>query len=221
MSKHPAGVLFLGKADDAHVSRALDFCRANFAKVDAVLGKWGDPKPPCFATWKGEYIFSFLSRWVLPGSLLDRAEKAALNFHPATPDYPGIGCNNFALYENAPTYGATCHHMKPKVDTGDIVAVTRFPVFESDGVASILARTYDHQLVLFYDIVGGIVQGRELPRSTERWTRRPFTRTELDELGRITPDMSREEIARRLRATRFGAFKPQVTIQGFTFELKD
>jgi methionyl-tRNA formyltransferase len=71
---------------------------------------------------------------------LDRAKHAAFNFHPGSPDYPGIGCLNFELYEEAREYGVTCHHMVPKVDTGGIIAVKHFAIFDSDCVASLLAR---------------------------------------------------------------------------------
>jgi methionyl-tRNA formyltransferase len=220
MDKRKNPVLFLGKRDDEHVARALEFCRLNFADVTAYLGKWGDPLPEDGGRWEGDYIISYLSRWVVPEHLLNRAKVAAINFHPASPDYPGIGCNNFALYEEAKEYGVTCHRMASRVDTGAIIAVRRFPVFPTDDVASLLSRTYDYQLILFYEIVGLIIEGKELPASEERWTRKPFSRKEFNELSRITPDMMKDEIARRIRATTFGAWKPTVELQGHVFELK-
>jgi methionyl-tRNA formyltransferase len=213
-------VLFLGKNNDPQVERALSFGSRNFADMTVHLGDWGDPFPVDVTSWDGDYIISYLSRWVVPEELLRRARVAAINFHPASPDYPGIGCNNFALYEGATEYGVTCHHMAPRVDTGDIIAVRRFPVFPTDDVASLLGRTYDHQLVLFYEMAGLIIQGRDLPTSEERWTRKPFSRKEFNELGMITPEMHQEEIAKRIRATSFGRWKPMVEIQGFLFELK-
>src|SRR5512143_1330310 len=116
-------LLFLGKADDKDCARALAFCQKSFPSVSFCLGRWGDPLPPEIRAWKGDYIISYLSRWVVPAELLSRARKAAINFHPASPEYPGIGCNNFALYEDAKEYGATCHHMASTVDTGKIIAV--------------------------------------------------------------------------------------------------
>ncbi len=212
-------ILFVGKQDDDHTLRALKFCRANFSAVSAHLGRWGDPLPDEVRHWEGDYIVSYLSRWVLPADVLEKARTAAINFHPASPDYPGIGCNNFALYEDAAEYGVTCHHMAPRVDSGSIVAVRRFPVFAADDVEALLARTYDFQLVLFYEIAGAMASGEPLPRSDEQWTRKPFSRKDFNELGRIRPDMSREEIARRIRATRFGPWKPTIDIEGFVFEL--
>ena len=218
MSTNNFSLLFLGKAEDADCMRALDFCKENFSPVVFCLGKWGDPLSDEIHRWEGDYIISYLSRWVVPEELLGRAKKAAINFHPASPEYPGIGCNNFALYENAKEYGVTCHHMATKVDTGRIVAVRRFPVYPEDNVASLLKRTYENQIALFFEIVQLMAEGRDLPLSSESWTRPPFTRKQFNELFRIRPDMGREEITRRVRALSYGQYQPYIEIGGFRFE---
>jgi methionyl-tRNA formyltransferase len=220
MSKPTFSLLFLGKAGDPDCMRALEYCRQAFAPVTYCLGKWGDPLPGNVQSWEGEYIVSYLSRWVVPDKLLKRARKAAINFHPASPEYPGIGCNNFALYENASEYGVTCHHMAPKVDTGKIIAVRRFPVYPEDDVAALLKRTYENQIALFFEIAALMAQGKDLPTSEETWTRPPFTRKQFNELFRITPELSREEIARRVRAVSYEPFQPYIEIQGYRFEYK-
>ena len=220
MNQKASSLLFLGKADDADCARALTFCQDNFASVAYCLGKWGDPLPPDVRAWEGDYIVSYLSRWVVPETLLRRARKAAINFHPASPDYPGIGCNNFALYENASEYGVTCHHMAPQVDTGPIIAVRRFPVYPEDDVDTLLKRTYENQIALFFEIAGLMAEGKDLPVSAETWTRPPFTRKQFNELFRITPEQSKEEIARRIRAISYGAWQPYVELEGYRFEYK-
>jgi methionyl-tRNA formyltransferase len=199
-------VLFLGKANDVHAARAADFCRLNFAQVSAHVGKWDEPLPGAARAWNGDCIISYLARWIIPADLLGRA-KTAINFHPGPPAYPGYGCNNFAIYEDAREYGVTCHHMVSRVDTGAIIAVRRFPVFAADNAGTLLARAYDYQLALFYDIVGRMLCGESLPVAPERWTREPFTRRQFRELERVTPDMTQEEIARRKRATAVGALQ--------------
>jgi methionyl-tRNA formyltransferase len=220
MAGNNFSLLFLGKADDADCARALEFCRENFAQVAYCLGKWGDPLPDDIRHWEGDYLISFLSRWVIPEELLKRAKKAAINFHPASPEYPGIGCNNFALYENAVEYGVTCHHMATKVDTGRIISVRRFPVHPADDVAALLKRTYENQIALFLEIAQLMAEGKDLPLSHETWTRPPFTRKQFNELFKITPDMSKEEIGRRVRAVSYGSWQPYVEIEGFRFEYK-
>lgn len=114
----------------------------------------------------------------------------------------------------------TCHHMAPKVDTGRIIAVSRFPIFDDDSVESLLERTYQHQLALFLDVAALIVRRKELPVSEEHWTRPPFTRTQFNELFRITPEMDRVEIARRTRAVSFGEWQPYLHLHGYKFELR-
>jgi methionyl-tRNA formyltransferase len=200
-------VLFLGKASDSRVARAVEFCRHNFATVGVYLGTWDDSLPEAAASWSGDLIISYLARWIVPSGLLGRA-SAAINFHPGPPEYPGYGCNNFAIYESAREYGVTCHHMAPRVDTGAIIEVTRFPVLPADNAGTLLARAYDVQLALFHRIVGLIARDETLPASAETWTRKPFTRAQFGELGRLTPDMTEQEIARRKRALDVSALKP-------------
>jgi methionyl-tRNA formyltransferase len=212
-------VLFLGKANDGHVDKAVEFCRLNFPEVEVCLGKWDEPLPKAARLWQGDCIISYLSRWIIPADLLKRA-RTAINFHPGPAEYPGYGCNNFAVYEDAREYGVTCHHMAPKVDTGAIISTKRFPVLAGESASSLLARAYDCQLKLFYEIVEQMLRGEALPVSMERWTRKPYTRKQFGELGRITPDMSKEEIARRIRATAMGAWNPTIELHGFIFEYR-
>jgi methionyl-tRNA formyltransferase len=217
--KNSPSVLFLGKKNDIYVEKALTFCRMNF-DVQSHLGQWKEPLPNEIKNWRGDYIVSYLSRWILPQSVLQQAKIAAINFHPASPEYPGIGCTNFALYESVKEYGVTCHYMVPLVDKGGIIDVKRFPLLETDNITTLLAKTYDCQLVLFYEIMKKILEGKELPISKEVWRRQPLTRKELNQLGQITPDMSEEEILKRIRATAYGPWKPTVNVKGFIFELK-
>ncbi len=213
-------LLFLGKANDPDCARALEYCQNHFSEVTHCLGQWGDPLPESIRKWQGDYIISYLSRWVIPAELLKQAKIAAINFHPASPEYPGIGCNNFALYENAKEYGATCHYMADKVDTGKIIKVRRFSLHPEDGVEQILKQTYQNQMALFLEIAEILAEGRELPTSTETWTRPPFSRKEFNELFKITPDMSAEEVKRRIRAVSYKNWQPYVYIHGFRFEYK-
>ena len=90
---------------------------------------------------------------------------ASENFHPGPPEYPGIGCTNFAIYDAASTFGVTCHHMNPKVDTGNMVSVKRFPLYDNDTVFSLTQRCYGYIFQQFYEIAPLILAGDELPQS--------------------------------------------------------
>jgi methionyl-tRNA formyltransferase len=210
-------ILFLGKADDRHTAEAGEHCARHCARTTICLGRHADPFPEAAASWQGDLIVSYLSRWIVPAAVLEMAARAAINFHPAPPEYRGIGCTNFALYEGAPDYGATCHHMTPVVDGGAIIDVQRLPILETDDVASLLARTYDHQFALFREVMDRLFRGEPLPRSAERCGAHLYTRTELDALATLTTEMSADEVRRRVRATTFGAWRPTLDLHGLRF----
>jgi methionyl-tRNA formyltransferase len=218
--KQKKSLLFLGKKEDLHCQKALQFCQKHFENVEVFLGKQGDfPPNKEWENWQGDYIISYLARWIVPKKILEKAKEFAINFHPATPAYPGIGCTNFALYENAKEYGATCHFMLDKVDTGKIIKVSKFPIFENESVESLLERTYDYQLVLFYEIINQVLEGKKLlacPK--EEWTRKPFTRKDLQDLMTLSSDMSKEELQKRIRATSFKNFQPILKLHDFSFK---
>ena len=83
--------------------------------------------------------------------MLDRAKVAAINFHPGSVEYPGSGCLNWALYDNAEVYGVTAHIINEKIDNGAIIEWRRFPILKQDNVKTLLARahskTYDLILI--------------------------------------------------------------------------
>ena len=211
-------ILFIGKKNDFYCEHAMEFIKLHFPENKILMGKRGEPFPEDTGCWKGDYVFSYLSPWVIPEYILNRADKASINFHPGPPDYPGIGCTNFAIYDNADTFGVTCHHMNPKVDTGQLIEVRRFPLYESDSVYSLTQRCYGYILALFYEIMSLILDGKELPQSEEHWKRNPHQRRELNELCRITPDMSKDEVRRRVKAVTFpGAPGAYIEIGGMKF----
>lgn len=215
-------ILFICKEDDYYVEKAKEFIKINFENVTIIEGQRGQLLPSEAKSWTGEYIISYLAPWVIPKEILQKAKKAAINFHPGPPEYPGIGCTNFAIYNEEKIFGVTCHHMNPKVDSGDIIAVRRFPLLETDTVYSLTQRCYSYILTLFYEIVNDIIQGDKLPKSQEKWTREPYKRYELNALCKITQDMTDDEIKRRIRAVKFpGAPGAYIEINGMKFEYSE
>lgn len=204
MRKNPMRVLFIGKQDDHFSKIAADFITLHFEDPVIVYSKRTEPFPPELLDWQGDLIISYLAQWIIPAALLGRATFAAINLHPGPPEYPGIGCTNFAIYNGEKEFGITCHHMQPRVDSGSIIAVRRFPVLENDTVYSITQRCYVEILHLFYELITGILVGKTLPLSEETWKRKPYTRKQLNALCELSADLDPQEIARRVKATTYG-----------------
>jgi methionyl-tRNA formyltransferase len=204
-TRHPQEfrILFLGKKDNQFTERAADFIQRHFRHPTIFTGDRHDRLPAEILDWEGDLLISFIGSWIIPRELLKKASYAAINFHPGSPEYPGTGCTNFAIYNNEKVYGVTCHYMNAEVDSGNIIAVKRFPVSENDTVYGVTQECYKLIESMFYEIMDCILQGKPLPVSGEKWKRKPYTRKELNELCYISPEMPEEEIERRIRATTY------------------
>jgi hypothetical protein len=75
-------------------------------------------------------------------------------------------------------------------------------------------------MALFFEVAQTMAEGKILPTSAETWTRPPFSRKQFDELFRITPDMSEDEIRRRIRAISYKHWQPYIDLGEFRFEYK-
>ena len=215
-------IFFIGKRDNHNCEQAEHYIKRHFKNCRSLMLSRGDKLSEMDKSWCGDYIISYLSPAILPKKLLENVGIAALNFHPGPPEYPGIGCTNFAVYDAVREYGVTCHHMKENVDTGDIVFVERFKVYETDDVYGITNRCYAHLQLLFYNAIDLILNGINLPVSTEQWTRKPYTRTELNNLAKVSLDMSQVELSRRLKALDFpGAQGAYLSISDLKISLID
>ena len=144
-------------------------------------------------------LISFLYRKVFPQSYLDKF-SLAINFHPGSIDYPGIGCYNFAIYHKVKYYGVTCHHMVAGVDMGPIISQVTFPMFQDETVGRLQLRSMITLLELFHEIIALVALGKPLPTSPLKWTRKAYTFEDLDTLKQIIPGEDDEEIKHRVQA---------------------
>jgi methionyl-tRNA formyltransferase len=214
-------VLLFGKSADPYFRQAVGLAERE-TDLTVHAGSRDEPFPDRSLEWAGDHIVSYLSPWILPAALIARASKNAINLHPGPPAYPGIGCTNFALYDGERTYGVTCHRMDPRVDTGPIVAVRRFPILAQDTVQSLTQRCHAAIFVLFGELLARLAAGDELPTADETWTRRPYRRAELDALCELTLAMPDDEVRRRIRATTYPNMPgPYVVIDGTRHPIAD
>ena len=169
----------------------------------------------------------FRSYFVLPKALLDRAQIAAINFHPAPPEYPGSGCVNWALYEGATQYGVTAHMMNEKIDNGAIIECRRFPILPQDDVCTLLARAHHKTYDLIVDITTGLfLEGKAFLSirlaawHNEKWRGEARPMSEIDRLQVVNVSCGQDELANVIRATYTPEWQPAIHLHGYTFVLK-
>lgn len=227
-NKEKVKVLFFGRSKCDATDIAINFLnRLDFEVTTIKSNGRGESLPEEIEWWTGDYIFCFRSLFVLPKRILDRGKIAAINFHPGSVEYPGSGCLNFALYENAKEYGVTAHLMNEKVDDGSIIECRRFPIVAGDTVNSLLERTHLKLLDLFLDTVGGIgtlgdgyIKNLLIKSSDEKWRGEARRMKELDRLSTIDVGVSAPELERIIRATHTDLFPPKIMLHGYEFSLR-
>jgi len=221
-------VLFFGRANCESSSKALNHLSRLGFKVTSIFSKGhGDSLPEDIGWWSGDYIFCFRSMFILPKHLINKAKIAAINFHPGSPEYPGSGCLNYALYENSKLYGVTSHLMTEKVDDGNIVDCRRFPIHETDTVNSLLQRTHVKLLDLFFDVISGIdIYGKTYidesikNSKNEKWSGIKRKIKNLDDLSIVDKNVTENELINLIRSTYTENFPPKVIMYGYEFILK-
>lgn len=221
-------VLFFGRAEcGATVDLLKEFIRYEFDVTFVKSREHGEKLPDDLHGWEGDYIICFRSLFVLPKRLIEKASVAAINFHPAPPEYPGSGCINFALYDEVSEYGVTAHIMNELVDNGDILEVRRFLVSPSDNLPTVLTHTHRELLNLCMDFIIGIyAEGKSFLKKklifseAESWKGEARRLKELEALKSIDVDVSEKELKRVIRATYIEKYPPTIELHGFKFRLE-
>ena len=221
-------LLFFGRekcnASEKLLKKLID-CEFDLTYVES-SGR-GEKIPEAIFNWEGEYILCFRSFFILPKILLNKAKIASVNFHPAPPEYPGSGCINFALYDNANKYGVTAHIMNEKIDNGEILEVRRFSVSPNDDLPTLLTKTHKELYKLCSDFIDSIslsdkeiIEKKIASSIDEKWNGEARLLKELDAMQKIPVDISKEELKRIIRATYIEGYPPKIEIHGFKFYLQ-
>ncbi|MBI3416689.1 MAG: hypothetical protein HY043_15460 [Verrucomicrobia bacterium] len=167
-----------------------------------------------------DFLFNFLSPVILPEALLAKVTRAAINFHPAPPEWPGIGSASFALFENASDFGVTAHIMTGQVDAGPILRVLRFPILRAETCEQLFNRSLNYSLMQFYEVLASVASSGLVEPSGDSWRRKAITRKEFEKWMTLSPNDSPELIARKERAVRHSRFPgPFMEVAGLRFEL--
>ena len=207
------------KENKNHNSKVIRFLKSKKIKLDIFVGKIGDKLPLKLKKKKYDIIISYLSPWILTNNILNKTKLYNINFHPGPPNYPGIGCYNFAIYNQEKFYGVTAHIMNSKVDTGKILGVKKFKINKHITLEKLINLSYLKMYELFKYIVNKTLTNELFPSSNISWKRKPYKRTDLENLCLIKKNYKKNEILKRIRSTYYPGYPgPYFIINDRKFE---
>ena len=165
-------------------------------------------------------LLAFSSAVIVPPAVLAALGYGAYNFHPGPPEFPGWAPAHFALYEGASEFGATAHAMAERVDSGPIVEVARFAIPPNMNVLGLEGLAYANLAQIYWRLAKQLANDpTPLPVSQLRWGAKKNTRRAYEAICNIPPDISREELERRLKVfggNHFG-IAPTIHLHGVEF----
>ena len=172
------------------------------------------------ATLADARLIAFTSGTIVSQRILSALGHGAYNFHPGPPTYAGWAPAHFALYDNAKNFGATAHEMIARVDAGPIVGVESFAIPQDIGVRDLEQIAFVRLAYLFWRMSKELATHPDpLPTLPICWSGTKSTRHMYVEMCRLPSDISKDEMARRIRAFSddFRGIHPTITMHGFEF----
>jgi len=166
-------------------------------------------------------LISFGTSIIVPPRVLRRFRAGAINFHAASPAYPGRDPHHFAAYDQCDRYGATAHVMTDRVDEGPILDVEEEPVAPGASPEHYLTIGRRCALRLAERMLPRIIAGGDWTTSRYGWNSRKTARRDFEALCEIDSLMDVEEIVRRVRVTDApGYANAFVDLGGYRFRLE-
>ena len=110
--------------------------------------------------------------------------------------------------------------MEPGVDSGSIFEVERFPIAPEDGLAELQEKTKETLFRILRRTLRGLSKCEELKPTGIQWGKTMYTRKKLNALCRVTADMDKEEVHKRIKANHHPAypqFEAYVEVDGVKF----
>jgi methionyl-tRNA formyltransferase len=185
---------------------------AIFARTAALLG-WNIAGAP-----DADVLFNFLRRQRIPSDLCPRA----INIHPASSKYPGVGGASRAILEGDTEFGACAHFVTEQYDEGDVVWESTFRLDAGISAEQLLHVAEMAALAVLHETMAIVKRHGGLRYAWPSADCRPWrglycSRAQLREMMTARPD---GDVDRVVRAFRFpGKPGPYVRVGKHLFSL--
>ena len=220
-------VLFMGRSGCSYskkIKKLLEKSSKKFYCFESC--KSGEKIHTKYLSLNYDFIFCFRSFCILKKNILKKVNKASINFHGGPPEYRGVGCINYALYENSKFYGCTAHLINDKVDNGKIIDIKKFYIDKKDSISDVLTKTNKIMFSLAISTIKNIkknpdfLENQILKNKDIKWSKKIKKRKDLNNFYQINKNIKKNDFLNKIRATDTLSFKPYIKLYGKKFILE-
>jgi|TARA_B100001063_G_scaffold240850_1_gene266701 methionyl-tRNA formyltransferase len=211
-------ILFLGRKSCIYTSKLERYLKNFSHKLISIKSKKIGEKinPKRIKKNNFDYVICFRSFFLLKNKLLNKTKIASINFHPGPPNYRGIGCINFALFNGEKKFGTTAHLIDDKIDHGSILDIRYFKFNKSDNLKKCLEKTHKNMFLQTKKVLNYLFKNaknlKKLANKNKdkKWSKKLYKKKDLDNLYKTKKRMNRKQLERLKRATIYKNFKPNI-----------
>ena len=104
-----------------------------------------------------DYLFSIVNGKILRSDDLKIARFAAINYHDSIlPKYAGVNATTWSILNGETSHGITWHIINEKIDKGDIVYQSDFPLSTDETALTLNLRCFEEAVLGFREIISKI-----------------------------------------------------------------
>ena len=158
-----------------------------------------------------DIIFSINNFQVIRDALMALPARGIINFHNAPlPKYAGSNAPTWAIFHGETTHGVTWHYVDAGIDSGDIVAQTRFEIPRDCTAIRLIMTCLVEGARLFAATLPAILRGDDTRQPQDRAARSFFAMQAAPNGGRMALDWDFAALSRLVRCLHFHPFANDV-----------
>ncbi|GJD57665.1 methionyl-tRNA formyltransferase [Methylobacterium dankookense] len=154
-----------------------------------------------------DWIVSANNLQIIGREALDEVKYQAINLHPALlPEYAGVHCHEWAIRNSEKYFGVSVHMILPGIDTGDVVAESKFPLADNETGLSLFTKCMREGALLLGKVLIDVLEEKSLVCRKQDLAKRQIYRHKDRSIQNLTWQENADSIARVVRSYNYEPF---------------
>ena len=140
-------------------------------------------------------LISFSNSYIFKKKELKKFKNIhKINFHPATPKYPGRDISHFACYNREKEFGGTMHSISSKIDSGKIIDTNKLKIKHKKPTHYIYTSIGHKSISLLLKKNINKILNSKIFFKQKKWSRKLYTRKMFLKMLRVKNNISKNSL---------------------------